>query len=238
MDNLPINGLDLAVIVILLVSALLAFMRGFVHEVLSIGAWVGAVFAALYGLPLAQPVARGLIPLDWAADAAAAVVLFLAALLALSVLTGMLSKTVQASALNNLDRALGFLFGLARAAVILAILLIAADWLMDKSDRPQWMQKAKTLPAIELSAETLKDLLPDSFMAAEDAAKEAAGTAKDALELKETLDRLTQPEPSAAPPAPEDPGQAGAETPAAKPAYDSKERRDMERLLQSTETPP
>lgn len=230
MDNIPINGLDLAVILVLLASALLAFMRGFVHEVLSIGAWVGAALTALYGLPLAQPIARKAIPIDWAADAVAAIVLFLGSLLVLSLVTNALSKTVQASALNNLDRSLGFLFGLIRAAVILSILLIAADWLMDKSARPQWMEKAKTLPAIELGADVLKDLMPDSFMAAEDTAKEAAGTAKDALELKQTLDRLTQPQPSEA----SKPEGAAADQ---KPGYDNKERRDMERLLQSTETP-
>ena len=238
MDSIPINGLDLAVIIALLVSALLAFMRGFVHEVLSIGAWVGASLTALYGLPLAQPFARKTIPIDWAADAAAAVVLFLAALLVLSFITNSLSKTVQASAMNNLDRSLGFVFGLARAAVILSILLIATDWLMDKTARPVWMQKAKTLPAIELGANVLKDLMPDSFIAAEDAAKEAADTAKDALDLKRTLDRLTQPTPTAEP-TPNTPTTSDPMMPptAEKPAYDNKERRDMERLLQSTETP-
>ncbi len=235
MDTLPINGLDLAVIIVLLVSALLAFMRGFVHEVLSIGAWVGASLAALYGLPFAQPIARKTIPIDWAADGAAAIVLFLVALLVLSFITSSLSKTVQASALNNLDRSLGFVFGLVRAAVIISILLIASDWLMDKSARPQWMQNAKTLPAITAGAGVLKNLMPDRFMAAEDAAKEAAGTAKDALELKQTLDRLTQPTPTADTPSKKqaDPSSAMPE----KPAYDSKERRDMERLLQSTENP-
>ena len=140
--------------------------------------------------------------------------------------------------MNNLDRSLGFVFGLARAAVILSILLIATDWLMDKTARPVWMQKAKTLPAIELGANVLKDLMPDSFIAAEDAAKEAADTAKDALELKRTLDRLTQPTPTAEP-TPNTPTTSDPKMPptAEKPAYDNKERRDMERLLQSTETP-
>lgn len=238
MGDLPINGLDLAVIVVLLVSALLAFMRGFVHEVLSIGAWVGAVLVSLYGLPFAQPIARKTIPLDWAADAAAAIVLFLAALLILSFVTNSLSKTVQASALNNLDRSLGFVFGLARAAVILSILLIAGDWLMDKGARPAWMQQAKTMPALEIGADTLRNLMPDSFMGAKDAAKEAAGTAKEALELKQTLDRLTQPTPSAEPPAnAAQKGDPSKAAPSEAPAYDNKERRDMERLLQSTETP-
>jgi hypothetical protein len=77
--------------------------------------------------------------------------------------------------------------------------------------------------------------MPDSFMAAEDAAKEAAGTAKDAMELKQTLDRLTQPTPNAGPASAGETG--GDEAPAPEPGYDSKERRDMERLLQSTEPP-
>jgi membrane protein required for colicin V production len=231
MDSIPINGLDLAVIVILLVSALLAFMRGFVHEVLSIGAWVGAALTSLYGLPFAQPIARKMIPVDWAADAVAALVLFLVALLVLSIITNTLSKSVQASALNNLDRSLGFLFGLVRAVVILSILLIAADWLMDKSARPQWMAKSKTLPAIEIGADALKNLIPESFMGAKDAAKEAAGAAKDARDLKQTLDRLTQPIPKAEAPKPD------GTKPEQKPGYDNKERQDMERLLQSTETP-
>ena len=238
MDSLPINGLDLAVVIILLVSGLLAFMRGFVHEVLSVGAWVGAALTALYGLPLARPFARKTIPIDWAADGVAAIVLFLAALLILSMITNALSKSVQASALNNLDRSLGFVFGLARAALILSILLIAADWLMDKNARPQWMQKAKTLPALELGADVMKRLMPDSFMAAEDAAKEAAGKAKDAMELKQTLDRLTQPTPTAEPTQTNGKQTDPKTTPQPeKPAYDNKERRDMERLLQSTESP-
>ena len=47
MDWLPINIVDLIVIVVLLLSALLAFSRGFVHEVLGVGAWVAAIFATL-----------------------------------------------------------------------------------------------------------------------------------------------------------------------------------------------
>ena len=45
MDNLPI--IDIAIAVILLISAFLAYARGFVHEVLSIGGWVGAILIAI-----------------------------------------------------------------------------------------------------------------------------------------------------------------------------------------------
>jgi len=68
MDNLPINATDILVFAILLISGLLAFFRGFVREVLSVGAWVGAAFATLYGFAHVRPYARDLIGIDMIAD--------------------------------------------------------------------------------------------------------------------------------------------------------------------------
>ena len=222
MANLPINGLDLAVGIVLLISALLAFMRGFVHEVLSVAAWVGAVLAAVHGLPFARPFARSIISIDWAADSAAAVLIFLVVLLALSIITNAVARSIQKSALNNLDRSLGFVFGLARALVILGVGLIIADWLT-ATERPIWMRHAKTLPIIELTADGLKAILPPSFMAGGDAVKDGAVKINKAIEAKETLDRLTAPT-------------AQGNTDTAKPeGYQDKERRDMERLIQTNE---
>lgn len=226
MDNLPINGLDLAVGIVLLISALLAFMRGFVHEVLSIAAWVGAVLAAVHGLPFVRPLARGIIPIDWAADAAAAVLIFLAVLLALSILTNAVARSIQKSALNNLDRSLGFVFGLARALVILGIGLVITDWLTN-AQRPTWVRYAKTLPVIEIASDGLKAVLPDHFMAAGDAAKEGAAKINKALDAKETLDRLNIPTPNTP--------DAGKSADKPESGYQDKERRDMERLLQMNE---
>ena len=226
MDSLPINGLDLAVGIVLLISALLAFMRGFVHEVLSVAAWVGAVLAAIHGLPFARPIARGIIPIEWAADAVASVLIFLAVLLALSIVTNAVSRTIQKSALNNLDRSLGFVFGLARALAILGVGLIITDWLTTAS-RPIWMTRAKTLPIIELSADGLKAVLPATFMAAGDAAKDGAAKINKAVEAKQTLDRLNLPGLNV----PE--GEKSTDKP--ETGYQDKERRDMERLLQMNE---
>ena len=226
MENLPINGLDLAVGIILLISALLAFMRGFVHEVLSISAWVGAVLAAVHGLPFARPFARSIIPIDWAADSVAAVLIFLGVLLALSIVTNAVARSIQKSALNNLDRSLGFVFGLARALVILGVGLIITDWLTAGA-RPTWMARAKTLPIIELAADGLKAILPPTFMAAGDTAKDGAARITKAIEAKEALDRLTTPMPQGA--------SADKETAKSESGYQDKERRDMERLIQTND---
>ena len=190
MDGLPINGLDLTVGIVLLISALLAFMRGFVHEVLSIAAWIGALLAAIYGTALVQPFSHDIIPLAWAADAASAVIIFLVVVFVLSMITHALAKTIQASALNNLDRTLGFVFGIARAMVILGVGLLLANWLMDVQDRPDWMAQAKTLPLIELTADGLVALIPEALMAAEEMADTAIDQVEQAVEAAETIDSL------------------------------------------------
>lgn len=223
MGDFPINGLDLTVGIVLLISALLAFMRGFVHEVLSIAAWVGAVLAAVQGLPFARPLARKVIPIDWAADSAAAVIIFLAVLLFLSILTNAVARSIQKSALNNLDRSLGFAFGLARALVILGVGLIITDWLTSR--RPQWMAQAKTLPIIEMTADTLKAVVPSTFLAAGDAAK--SGAAK-AMNAKETLERLTTPTPQ---------GAAAKDGAKSDGGYQDKDRGALDSLIERSETP-
>lgn len=225
MDALPISGLDLAVIVIVLLSAVLAFMRGFVHEVLSVTAWIGAIFAVIYGLPELRHFARDMIPNQFIADSAAGIVIFLIVLVVLSILTKMLSKTIQASALNNLDRSLGFVFGLVRGAVILAALLMITDWVVAGEPRPTWVQSAKTLPVIDETANIVRDLLPETFMAAEDTVKDASQTTREALELKETFDKLTQPPPGSDPNAPKKPDGA----------YEDDIRQGMDRLFQTNQ---
>ena len=137
MDSLSINVFDMVALAVLLLSAMLAFFRGFVHEVLSITAWVGAALSALYGLPYVRPKAHELIPIAAAADAVGALAIFLVVLLILSIITRSVSKQVQGSALNSLDRSLGFLFGLGRGAVVLSIAYVVLSWVIpDPAARP------------------------------------------------------------------------------------------------------
>ena len=228
MDSFPINGLDLAVGIILLLSAILAFLRGFVHEVLSVAAWVGAIFVVIYGMPELRHIARDMIPNELIADSTTGVITFLVVLVVLSVLTKILSKSIQASALNNLDRSLGFVYGLLRGAVIFAAVLIIVDWVVAEGTRPNWMRSAKTLPVIEITADVILDLLPETFIAVEDAAKEASETARKAMELKETFDKLTQPPPGPDPEAEQSPDGA----------YDQDIRGGMDRLFQTNQDNP
>ena len=123
MDSLPFSTADLSVAVILLVSAILAYVRGFVHEVLAVTAWIGAALAAIYALPYLQPLASGLLgpepgllfelmPLQAAFDFAMGVVVFIVTLVTLSAFSRAISRRIRQSTLHLLCRSLGLPFGL------------------------------------------------------------------------------------------------------------------------------
>ena len=153
------NALDIAVIAVILLSGLFAFARGFVKEVLSVGAWVGAGFAALYGLPYATPVAARFLPAGAVAEAAAGLAVFFVALVALSILTSAIARRVKESALSAVDRTLGLIFGLVRGVVVVCLAYIALSWVWpaDKPQpQPQWIAGARTLPLLANGAERLR----------------------------------------------------------------------------------
>ena len=132
MEGLPVNIADIGILAILLISGVFAFVRGFVHELLAVIAWVGAAAATLYGIDLATPFARQLTTMQPVADIGAGVVIFLVVLVVLTILTRMVSKRVQASSLSTLDRSLGLLFGILRGVARIRTLLA-----MRRGDRDQ-----------------------------------------------------------------------------------------------------
>ena len=227
MGNLSITAVDVVVAVVLLGSAGFAFMRGFVHEVLAIVAWVGAAAAALYGFPYAQPLTRQYIGSALVADIAAGAALFLLTLLMLSIITKATADRVRRSALNSVDSSLGFAFGLIRGGVLvcLAHLLIT----MVGETPPSWLAEAKSYPWLERGAGLLRGLAPDNFGAAQGQARPISKDARDLMQAEQTLRKYIAPQPAA-------PASKEAET-GGKPAqgYDRESRSQLDRLIQANQ---
>ncbi len=122
---------DLGALGVLIVSAILAYARGFVREVLAIVGWIIAALAAFQFAPLVEPLIRE-IPYvrDVVANSCqlsilgAFAVVFAIALIVLSIFTPLFASAVQESALGPLDRGAGFLFGVVRGALLIAVALI------------------------------------------------------------------------------------------------------------------
>ena len=111
---MPITLLDIVLIAVMLISGLLAMVRGFMREVLSITAWLLAAAATLYSYAKLLPLAKQYFNNDIVAAVAVVGGVFLVTLLVVSVLTIRISDMVLDSRVGALDRTLGFLFGLAR----------------------------------------------------------------------------------------------------------------------------
>jgi membrane protein required for colicin V production len=139
------NGLDLAVVTVIVMSGVFAFARGFVKEALSIVAWVGAAFAALYGSAYLLPMAGRALPKGPTTEVVAGIVLFLVVLVALSLLTSAVSRRVKQSGLSAVDRSLGLVFGLLRGVVLVCLGYLALAWALpsDERQQPAWMTHAR-----------------------------------------------------------------------------------------------
>lgn len=149
---------------VVLVSALIAFFRGLVREVLSLGAWIGAAAAAFFARPLLQPYTSGLIEPAIAADAAGAGVVFLVLLVILKLLTNAIADRVQDSALGGVDRVLGLAFGAARGAALLILAYILAGMFVPETATwPEPVKQARSLPLIAEGARAVVERVPEPY---------------------------------------------------------------------------
>ena len=126
--------IDGAVAVVIILSALLAYGRGFVREAMAIAGWIAAAILAFLFAPRVEPLVRE-IPVvgDFIADSCelsiigAFALVFAVALIVVSLFTPLFSSIVQRSALGGIDQGLGFLFGVARGILLVAIAFFVYD---------------------------------------------------------------------------------------------------------------
>ena len=222
LNDLPINLFDAGVLIVLLGSAIFAYARGFVHEVFSIVGWIGAIAATFYGFPFAQPYARQFIDTEILADLTSGTMIFLFALVVLSTMTRSISSKVKDSALNALDRALGFLFGLVRGALIVVVAYIGLEVLVLQKDYPDWVRSARTMQLIGPAADLLLESLPKDYAIKQ---YNQSGIKNKSIVPKDTravVRDLINPSPKASDKRTND-------------GYGTRERRDMERLIGNTQ---
>lgn len=234
LDDLPISVVDLAILLLLLVSGLLAFSRGLVHEALAVAGWVGAALAALFLLPYVSPYLRENIANVWLADGLGAVVIFIVALMLFSMIAHRIASVVQDSALGAVDRSLGFVFGLARGAAIVCVAYLIYAWMVPPAEFPPWLREARAVPLAQAGGAFLLDLVPG--------ARDAPAHLRQP-ELKIGLDDLLPDRPATAGSPPAETGAAPVATPQPGQAddaagYDRRARQALDNLIGSQGSEP
>ncbi|MBD3845089.1 membrane protein required for colicin V production [Bosea sp. OAE752] len=166
---MPVTILDLVVIGVVLISALLAAVRGFTREVLAIVSWIAAAAVAWVFHPQLVPFIQQYIPASSAQGTIALVasiaLLFLGTLIVVSLLTARISDFVLDSRIGALDRTLGFVFGAARGLLLAVIGYVFFAALVGNEKMPVWAKEAKAKPMLEETGRSLIAMLPQDVNA-------------------------------------------------------------------------
>lgn len=160
--------IDGGVALVIVVSAILAYSRGFVREALSIFGWVVAAVAAYFFAPKAEPLIRE-IPIlrDFLGEncelsiIAAFAAVFALALVVVSIFTPLFSSAVQRSAIGGLDQGLGFLFGVLRGLLLVAIALVVYDRVV-LSEPIAMIDDSRTNKIFAAAQDALNDSIPEN----------------------------------------------------------------------------
>lgn len=160
----PLTYLDAALIAIAFLSGLLAMYRGLTREVLSILSWIAAAAAVLYFVLFHRKVAEGLAseinaPVAIAQIAIGAII-FLIVLVIVHLITSRISDTILDSRVGLIDRILGFAFGVVRGFILVVIpYMFYVSFVPDPQQQYPWVREARSLPMIQSTGESLRNLL-------------------------------------------------------------------------------
>ena len=146
---------DIALAVVMLISGLMAIMRGLSREVLSLVAWGAAAVAAFYAI-FSEPVRKQATDLlkpyigenDVVVTIAVAGAVFLVVLIVLSIIGAKISDALLETGAGPIDRTLGFFYGLARGLVLMMAVFIFYVWLVPRDKIDNAVRDAMTLPLV------------------------------------------------------------------------------------------
>ncbi len=156
------SALDIFVILLLGGGALIGFVRGFVHEALSLLAWIVAIaMLKLFHTQLWEGL-RGSVGTEAGAAVLAFALLFLPSFLLVKFLARSLGGKTRRSVLGPVDRVLGGGFGLLKGLIGATLFFLLANLATDmvygpEAERPAWMTESRTFSLLNASGRAIVD---------------------------------------------------------------------------------
>lgn len=159
------NSLDVAILIIVAISALIALGRGLIKEVLSIIGWVLAITAVIYFMPVVTPFMEKQIDNSSAAAVASASIIIILFFIIWIIITSKIIGSIRKSKLSGLDRILGLFFGIFRAFLLIILCYILINWMVPKENQAEVMKNSKYFNIAGSFAKPIEDLIPESTLA-------------------------------------------------------------------------
>jgi membrane protein required for colicin V production len=155
------SWLDLVIIGIILISALISLVRGFVKESISLTSWILAGFIAFRYFSALAELLLPYIESPTLRTGTAFSILFVCTLIIGAIINFMASQMVSKTGLSGTDRALGVVFGGARGVLIVTMLVLLAG--LTPMPDESWWQESASIEYFVTIASWLKDILPQDI---------------------------------------------------------------------------
>ena len=154
---------DWLIVLAVTTSVVIGLIRGFVVEVMALVVWAFAIFAAVVFAPTLTDALTASIETPSARIFLAYALVFVGTLLAGALVTWLLRKLVQGTGLSGTDRLLGGVFGIARGAVLVVVVVLMLG--LTPFPRDAWWRESRLLPHVVVMAERARAWLPERIAA-------------------------------------------------------------------------
>lgn len=160
-DIAALNIVDFATIIVLVISGVLATLRGMTREIMGLAGWPISIVAARLTAPYLEPLLTDTIRVEGISRALAWGIPFIVVVVLWFAFASVVSPGLSKAGLGGLDRWLGFLFGLIRGFVIVLVIYVGAVIAAEGEDRlPGLVTDAQIIPALRESAHLMSGVLP------------------------------------------------------------------------------
>ncbi len=173
-----LNNLDVIFLIIAGISALVGIARGMTKEILSVVGWILAAVALLYLVPLLNPFTEKYIASTTLSYIVTGMVVLIVFCIIWVLTADKLSSIIRSSKLSALDRIFGFVFGLARGALIIILIALMFSTLIPAQTKKGAFAASKIYKQAEQCIEPLKAMIPQSWIDGFKAKSESLGFGK------------------------------------------------------------
>ncbi len=153
---------DYIILAIIVVSAIVGLWRGFLREIISLATWGAAIAIGIIFSEDASAHLEPYVSVPSVRIVLAFGILFVATLFVGGLVNLLVNQIVKATGLSGTDRVVGFVFGIMRGAVLVAILVLAAG--LTPLTKDPWWQESQLLAYFEPLAVGLRDLFPPDLL--------------------------------------------------------------------------
>ncbi len=159
-----LNNLDIFILIIIVISALIALNRGFIREVMSILGWILVCFAVIFVGPVCKPFVMKYVASEKLATCLTAGCIVITFLFAWSFFSNKVESQIKTSKLGNIDKLLGFVFGIIRAFLIVVLFNILVSWIIPAESLSGAFKDSKYFNVAGEFAKPIEKLIPKNVL--------------------------------------------------------------------------